>query len=381
MDNIDNMSGYRSVYMAFGAFKINPSQSQSQPQVTKTSDSEDASFMSALNLATNKVDDYEAELAEETSDDLSVQSAKTDHFNNGAFLSYTRIITAHIPNDIASSMENADADSVFSAQKGGQDLQITVKVSGASRIYTAQGTDKDGNQFSKEIDPYNVDPTDTDYPGFATLCAYLRDTEGMADNAMQAVQDAMPEDMNEKGNYIFKVGLISQDTGNLSGAKKLFEQMQTFFTKLMDLSSNATYGSEGAAMSVRSDDSGSGSISLSQNKRSQILDELQQMIQLMIQQMLKELMGGDDYEEASAESDEAQDIAAESVTDNDESKGITAESLTDNNENKEIAAESVTDNDENKEIAAESVTETKEPSVSEEEPLKEDLNLENAQVL
>ncbi|WP_026666156.1 hypothetical protein [Butyrivibrio sp. FC2001] len=353
MDNIDSMSGYRSVYMAFGAFKVNPSQSQAGAKVAKTGENEDASFMSALNLATNKVDDYEADVVEENEDDLSVQSTKTDLFNNGAFLSYTRIITAHIPDDMTSAIENGDTDSVFSAQNGGQDLQITVKVDGPNRIYTAQGIDKDGNKFSKEIDPYNVDPTDTDYPGFATLCAYLRDTEGMADNAMQAVRDAMPEDMNENGNYILKVGLISQENGNLSGAKKLFEQMQTFFTKLLDLSSASPSDSGQTAMSVRSDNSDSGTGSLSQNKKSQILDELQQMIQLMLQQMLKELMGDDSYEEVSTENDEEEEIAAESVSNNDESK----------------------------ETAAESLTETKEPSVSEEETMEDGLDLENAQVL
>ncbi len=170
---------------------------------------------------------------------------------------------------------------------------------------------------------------------------------------MQAVHDAMPEDMNENGNYILKVGLISQENGNLSGAKKLFEQMQTFFTKLLDLSSASSSDSGQTAMSIRSDGSETGTGSLSQNKKSQILDELQQMIQLMIQQMLKELMGDDSYEEVSTENDEEEKIAAESVTNNDE----------------------------HKETAAESLTETKEPSVSEEETMEDDLNLENAQVL
>ena len=185
-----------------------------------------------------------------------------------------------------------------------QELKITISVSGDSRIYTATGTDKDGNAFSREIDPYNVDPTDTDYAGFATLCAYIRDTEGMADNAMQAVKDAAPADITENGNYLVKVGYISMSNGNFSGAKKLFEQMQKFFEKLIDISddNNVISATDNNVNSVSSENTANNGAKLinvtsassgktsgsSDGSYGRIFDELQKMIQMMMQQMLNE---------------------------------------------------------------------------------------------
>ncbi len=255
----------------------------------------------------------------------------------GAFLSYTRIITAKIPKDISEAMKTGSSGSPFDFSGDSQELKITINVSGGSRIYTASGTDKDGNKFTKEIDPYNVDPTNADYADFATLCAYIRDTEGMADNAMQAVRDAAPTDITEKGNYLYKVGFYAETNGNLSGAKKLFEQMESFFQRLMgigklDVTGNAD-GTESVnragIVNVKSDDPNSigisseisnmGNASDSSKKNgasegafySRLLDELHEMIQQMMQKILNEILGIDD--EGSSEEAEAADTGVNAI--------------------------------------------------------------------
>ncbi len=286
MEEMNNISGYRSVYMAFGIFKTG--NAASAPQA-KAENSNAPEFLSALNLAMDKTADQD--LTESASENALKKSGETIPYDNGAFLSYTRIITANMPDFSMASNENGNLISPFDLKGGNSELKITISVSGDSRIYTASGTDKDGKAFSKEIDPYNVDPTDTDYAGFAVLCQYIRDTEGMADNAMKAVKDVAPADISENGNYLMKVSYTAESTGNLAGAKKLFEKMQTFFEKLSSPSSKASTGS--------------------------IFDELQEMIDRMIQQMLNEIVGIDDTVEEE-ELEEKAEIAEESVEKADE---------------------------------------------------------------
>ena len=353
MDNTGNIGSFRSVYMAYGAFKVENTGNQTGSQM-KTEDAKVPSFLTALGIATGKTADLNASEENtavmknvldgdvskppssfEDSDDLKTvldgdvsrpRMKPENSYGDGAFLSYTRIITAKLPDDIASNMKTGADGSAFDYSGDGQDLKITIKVSGDSRIYTASGTDKEGNAFSKEIDPYSVDPTDTDYAGFATLCAYIRDTEGMADNAMQAVRDAAPSDITENGNYVLKVGYVSMNTGNLSGAKKLFEQMQTFFEKLMNISAdnNVNGLSEQNVTTVRSDDNdGSAdglvkvSTSASKGSYNRIVEELQEMIQLMIQSMLNEIIGVDDIGDTTAKSEEKAENTTESTPDSD----------------------------------------------------------------
>ena len=340
--------------MAYGAFKVESQGSGTKAAKANLENGEVPSFLTAMSVAMGKnvLDgDYSSPPASETSaiagEEAEVIPADTENSEKnsekaaalmdnpygGAFLSYTRIITAKIPSDIASDMKTGANGSAFDYSGGGQELKITINVSGGSRIYTASGVDKNGNTFSKEIDPYSVDPTDTDYAGFATLCAYIRDTEGMADNAMQAVKDAVPEDITENGNYLIKVGFVSTNNGNLSGAKKLFEQMQSFFDKLMNLSSDSTVKgvSSEKVTSVRSD-----------NNR--IVDELQEMIQLMIQRMLNEIMGVESTEDSEADTDDLaknQEETVGNVTMTEETKND--EEVIEDNVEKSLKLENATE--------------------------------------
>ncbi|WP_026495651.1 hypothetical protein [Butyrivibrio sp. WCD3002] len=340
MDNTNNISGYRSVYMAFGVYKVG---SANQQQTKSAEISEAPAFLTALNVASGKSAGDES-LPEITNANITPHGlAKPD--NSDATLSYTRIITAKVPDSISSALSNWDKDSgkiiedgdsdseskvaasssldseskaaipagsEFDINDGSQELQITIKVTNGTRIYTASGVDKDGNAFSKEIDPYSVDPTDTDYAGFATLCAYIRDTEGLADNAMKAVRDAAPADITEKGNYLYMVGFSAEGNSNLSGAKKLFEQLENFFERLMGIGSmsSSSETSDQKAVAVRSDSSES-SASSGGSFHSRVLEELHELIEQMLQKMLNEIMGIDDADEKAS-------IAAESEIATDE---------------------------------------------------------------
>lgn len=115
---------------------------------------------------------------------------------------YTRVITANVWNSGMTSTQLAEGKTAYSYQGVMQKFEIRIDVMGDSRKYTATGTDENGNEFSKEIDPYKVNPTDSDFTEFAALCSYIRDTEGIADEAMQAVDGVAPYDIFEKKNYL-----------------------------------------------------------------------------------------------------------------------------------------------------------------------------------
>ena len=148
---------------------------------------------------------------------------------------YTRIITANIWNSGFGATQLADGKTAYSYQGVMQQFQIRIDVDGDTRKYTATGTDENGNEFSKEIDPYNVDPTDSDFTEFAALCSYIRDTEGLADEAMGAVDSVAPNDIFEKKNYMSELdGSIKNY--QLMGVSTLgAEQLLSHINRLMEV--------------------------------------------------------------------------------------------------------------------------------------------------
>lgn len=148
---------------------------------------------------------------------------------------YTRVITANIWNSGFGATQIADGKTAYSYQGVMQQFQIRIDVDGDTRKYTATGTDENGNEFSKEIDPYNVDPTDSDFTEFAALCSYIRDTEGLADEAMGAVDSVAPDDIFEKKNYMSELdGSIKNY--QLMGVSTLgAEQLLSHINRLMEV--------------------------------------------------------------------------------------------------------------------------------------------------
>ena len=148
---------------------------------------------------------------------------------------YTRVITANIWNSGFGATQLADGKTAYHYQGVMQQFQIRIDVDGDTRKYTATGTDENGNEFSKEIDPYNVDPTDSDFTEFAALCSYIRDTEGLADEAMGAVDSVAPDDIFEKKNYMSELdGSIKNY--QLMGVSTLgAEQLLSHINRLMEV--------------------------------------------------------------------------------------------------------------------------------------------------
>ena len=148
---------------------------------------------------------------------------------------YTRVITANVWNSGMTSTQLADGKTAYSYQGMMQKFEIRIDVMGDSRKYTATGTDENGNEFSKEIDPYNVDPTDSDFTEFAALCSYIRDTEGLADEAMNVIDSVAPNDIFEKMNYLSELN-GSINNFQMMGVSTLgAEQLLSHINRLMEV--------------------------------------------------------------------------------------------------------------------------------------------------
>ena len=132
-----------------------------------------------------------------------------------------------------------------------QGKKIRIDVNGDERKYTATGTDKDGKEFSKEIDPYNVDPTDADFTEFAALCSYIRDTENLADETMKFVDNVAADDIFERMNYL---SAFSAEVGKFefAGLSNLAaEKLMPHINRLMEVLINSGIGNiEGARINV-----------------------------------------------------------------------------------------------------------------------------------
>ena len=148
---------------------------------------------------------------------------------------YTRVITANVWNSGYTATQLADGKTAYSYQGVMQKFEIRIDVMGDSRKYTATGTDENGNEFSKEIDPYNVDPTDSDFTEFAALCAYIRDTEDIADEAMLAVDDVAPVDIFEKKNYLSELNGFINNFQMMGVSTLGAEQLLSHINRLMEV--------------------------------------------------------------------------------------------------------------------------------------------------
>lgn len=155
---------------------------------------------------------------------------------------YTRVITANVWNSGYTATQLADGKTAYSYQGVMQKFEIRIDVNGDSRKYTATGTDENGNEFSKEIDPYNVDPTDSDFTEFAALCSYIRETEDLADEAMQAVDGVAPYDIFEKKNYLSELN-GSINNFQMMGVSTLgAEQLLSHINRLMEVMMTSGFG-------------------------------------------------------------------------------------------------------------------------------------------
>ena len=121
--------------------------------------------------------------------------------------SYTRCITANMKVQNMVAGENEDGEIAYSYESMEQQFQIFITNDGGEKTYTIKGLDENGEEFETEFNPYEVDPENTDFPDFAALCLYIRQTENTAD--MLANQYFTNGDIFEKKDYLDLLGNFS----------------------------------------------------------------------------------------------------------------------------------------------------------------------------
>ena len=211
-----------------------------------------SSFSSSYFFTNQNYKNYDFKNAIETSTNeaLNDVDASFEDDSKGK-TSYTRIVSASVMTSQMSAIASSDGGTAYSYQGVMQKFEIRIDVNGDERKYTATGTDKDGKEFSKEIDPYNVDPTDADFIEFAALCSYIRDTENLADETMKFVDNVAADDIFERMNYL---SAFSTEVGKfeIAGLSNLAaEKLMPHINRLMEVLINSGIGNiEGARINV-----------------------------------------------------------------------------------------------------------------------------------
>ena len=202
-----------------------------------------SSFSSSYFFTNQNYKNYDFKNAIETSTNEALNDVDTSFEDDSkGKTSYTRIVSASIMTSQMSAIASSDGGTAYSYQGVMQKFEIRIDVNGDERKYTATGTDKDGKEFSKEIDPYNVDPTDADFTEFAALCSYIRDTENLADETMKFVDNVAADDIFERMNYL---SAFSAEVGKFefAGLSNLAaEKLMPHINRLMEVLINSGIG-------------------------------------------------------------------------------------------------------------------------------------------
>lgn len=160
--------------------------------------------------------------------------------------SYTRVVSATVMSSQMMAQTGTDGRVAYSYQGVMQKFEIRIDVNGDDRTYTAVGTDKDGNPFSKEIDPYNVDPTDSDFTEFAALCTYICNTGNIADEAMNFVSEIADSDIFKQMDYLsaFSTNISKYEMMGFSNltAESLMPHINRLMEVLMNSGMSGTVG-------------------------------------------------------------------------------------------------------------------------------------------
>ena len=155
----------------------------------------------------------------------SGQTGVSNTTNNGIVgtkVAYSRCITANIRSEEVYASQSADGEMIYSYKASEQSFKIWINSDGSDKTYSIEGIDKDGQPFTKEFDPYDVNPEDADFPEFAALCMYIQNTDETAD--MLANEYFTTDDILEKSDYLDKLQGFSVDG--------LFEKTQSMMDNI-----------------------------------------------------------------------------------------------------------------------------------------------------
>ena len=228
-----------------------------------------SSYLYFSNFVNNKDTDFEKAMKASSDEQLNTTELTEDSKNKGNI--YTRIVSATVMNSELRTTTGANGITAFSYQGVMQQFEIRRDVNGDDRKYTAIGTDKDGKTFEKEIDPYNVDPTDADFTEFAALCSYIRETENLADETMKFVSNFEVNDIFERMDYL---ATFSSEMGKyeMAGLGNLtLENFMPHINKLMETLMGATMEKYNLSLDETS--------SVLQDKEQQLIDNISKATQ------------------------------------------------------------------------------------------------------
>lgn len=162
-------------------------------------------------------------------------------------VAYTRCITASVKTQEMYASQSESGEMVFSYKESEQSFQIWINSDGNNKTYSIEGTDKNGELFSKEFNPFDVDPENADFPEFSALCMYINNTNETAD--LLANEYFSSDDILEKKNYFDMLGNFGNDdafagvSSMLEHANKLFQEMQNFINDMSNMySMDVPYG-------------------------------------------------------------------------------------------------------------------------------------------
>ena len=171
----------------------------------------------------------------------SVAAVPASGTRTGVTMPYTRQITATIKTERMTASMSGAGGMVYSYESSTQQFSMFINSDGNRKTYTVKGTDENGNEFEKEINPYDVDPENADYTEFSALCLYVRQTDDTADLLSSGY--LRPGDIFERKDYFSMLGAFSAGSSDMSGrmkdmmaaAESLFDKIQELMDKQMEL--------------------------------------------------------------------------------------------------------------------------------------------------
>ena len=206
-----------------GISGLNSYSSSSYYYSTSSSKNSSIGNDSAFGLVSSK-NDGQTEVMETTEKSMTT----------GVTVPYTRCIQANIKTEEMIASQSEDGEMIYSYKSCEQSFKIWINSDGENKTYAIEGIDKDGNPFTKEFDPYDIDPEYADFPEFAALCMYIQNTDETAD--MLANEYFATDDILEKCDYMDKLQGFSLD-GFYEKTQAMLDNMDKLMATLSQIAS------------------------------------------------------------------------------------------------------------------------------------------------
>lgn len=153
---------------------------------------------------------------------------------------YTRCITANIKTKEAYVQQDSSGEVIFSYRETEQSFNIIINSDGKDKTYTITGIDENGEEFERAFDPYDLDTKDMDYPEFAAMCMYIRQTDETADLIASSyfTDTSYFDGIFDRGDRVSLLGQYAEEYGDSEPsladlANKIFDAINTFFDRAM----------------------------------------------------------------------------------------------------------------------------------------------------